>query len=352
VDTIADAGTASGFGAGSGTISLSNGNPGTTIFNGTGQTNRPFRAIENTNGGTPAVVVTTGNSVTLSGGITLSGTVASSRPLTVQVDGTGMLSETGSIVGTQTLLTLTKTGAGTFTMAGSNTYVGVTTVSAGTLIAANGDCFGGTPSVTVSASANMKIPTGVAKAVKITSLTANGTVDLNSAMLVNGGATFTDIRNKIITGYASQAWTGPGINSSSAAAVFADGSNPHKTAIGYAQGPAIIGATYQGQTVDANSVVASYVYYGDANLDKTVDTIDFNLLAFNFSQTGKFWVDGDFDYNGTVDTIDFNLLASNFSLVLAGQNGASGIGTLVPEPGTIGVVLLCGAGMMARRRRN
>src|SRR5262249_29886964 len=81
VDSIADGGTNSGFGAGTGSITISNGNPGTIIFNGTGQTNRPFQAIT-ANGGTPSLVVTTGNTITLTGGVSLSGTVAAnSRPL-------------------------------------------------------------------------------------------------------------------------------------------------------------------------------------------------------------------------------------------------------------------------------
>src|SRR5262249_18373084 len=58
---------------------------------------------------------------------------------------------------------------------------------------------------------------------------------------------------------------------------------------------------------------------GDANHDRHVDTIDFNILAANFSQTGKTFNQGNFDYSadGKVDTLDFNLLAANFSKYLA-----------------------------------
>src|SRR5262249_16248716 len=58
---------------------------------------------------------------------------------------------------------------------------------------------------------------------------------------------------------------------------------------------------------------------GDANGDRSVDTIDFNILVSNFGQTGKTFSLGNFDYDasGNVDTIDFNLLASNFSKYLA-----------------------------------
>jgi hypothetical protein len=57
----------------------------------------------------------------------------------------------------------------------------------------------------------------------------------------------------------------------------------------------------------------------DANRDHGVDTVDFNILAANFSQTGRTFSQGNFDYDsaGSVDTIDFNLLAANFGKALA-----------------------------------
>src|SRR5207237_5179457 len=93
-------------------------------------------------------------------------------------------------------------------------------------------------------------------------------------------------------------------------------------------------ATFSGQTVDNTSLLTRYTYFGDANLDRTVDTIDFNLLAASFGQSGKRWFNGDFDYSGTVDTIDFNLLASNFALSLPSMPAQSGTpaGALIPEP--------------------
>jgi hypothetical protein len=90
-------------------------------------------------------------------------------------------------------------------------------------------------------------------------------------------------------------------------------------------------------------VLVGYTLSGDANLNKTVDTIDFNLLATSFSQTGKDWFNGDFDYNSTVDTIDFNLLAANFSQSLPASSFA-----LVPEP--VAVSLALGGALLATRR--
>jgi hypothetical protein len=61
----------------------------------------------------------------------------------------------------------------------------------------------------------------------------------------------------------------------------------------------------------------------DANRDRSVDTVDFNILAANFSQSGKTFSQGDFNYDGTVDTIDFNLLASNFGKTLAAASATA-----------------------------
>ena len=48
-----------------------------------------------------------------------------------------------------------------------------------------------------------------------------------------------------------------------------------------------------------------------------MDTVDFNILAASFSQSGKTFSQGDFNYDGSVNTIDFNLLAANFSKSLS-----------------------------------
>ncbi len=67
---------------------------------------------------------------------------------------------------------------------------------------------------------------------------------------------------------------------------------------------------------------------GDANLDGTVNTLDFNLLALHFSATGENWLQGDFNGDGRVNALDFNALAGNFGKV----TNSLALGTLVPEP--------------------
>ena len=77
-----------------------------------------------------------------------------------------------------------------------------------------------------------------------------------------------------------------------------------------------------------------YTLYGDANLDRSVDTVDFNLLASNFGGTGKRWSRGDFNYEQSADTVDFNLLAANFSKALPAASAGPAIAWQSPAYGT------------------
>jgi hypothetical protein len=55
-----------------------------------------------------------------------------------------------------------------------------------------------------------------------------------------------------------------------------------------------------------------FVLAGDANRDRSVNLLDFNILAQNFGQSGRLFSQGDFTYDGTVDLLDFNILANKF----------------------------------------
>src|SRR5439155_25445154 len=53
--------------------------------------------------------------------------------------------------------------------------------------------------------------------------------------------------------------------------------------------------------------------YRDANLDRIINTLDFNALAMNFNKMSKVgWAKGDFNGYDKVNTLDFNIIASNF----------------------------------------
>ena len=102
-------------------------------------------------------------------------------------------------------------------------------------------------------------------------------------------------------------------------------------------------------------MIVALTYYGDANLDGTVNMQDFNLLAANFGGSGEVWSLGDFNYDGMINALDLNALASDFGLsgALPGDLPV-GLDALVPEPGSIaliGVGLVTVLGSSRRRRQ-
>jgi hypothetical protein len=104
---------------------------------------------------------------------------------------------------------------------------------------------------------------------------------------------------------------------------------------------------------DGSKVTIAYTYYGDANVDGTVNTGDFNALAAAFNGAGD-WQNGDFNYDGVVNALDFNTLASNYGLALpsGGLSPSLGanLGTLVPEPSSLAGAALATCSLIRRRR--
>jgi hypothetical protein len=71
-------------------------------------------------------------------------------------------------------------------------------------------------------------------------------------------------------------------------------------------------ADVAGNTMASDAQTTFFVLSGDANHDRTVDTLDFNALAANFGKTGQDYAHANFNYDNVVDTLDFNILAANF----------------------------------------
>jgi hypothetical protein len=160
----------------------------------------------------------------------------------------------------------------------------------------------------------------------ITSLTFTGAGSLdmtNNRLFIDFGSA-TDpislIAGYIQSGYSSGAWTGPGIDSSSAAA------NP-SYALGYSDGiDGVVAGLAPGE------IEIAYTLNGDANLDGTVNSEDFTILSMNLNEAGRGWDQGDFNYDGTVNTEDFLLMSDNLNLA-ASQSAA--FGALAPGATTL-----------------
>jgi hypothetical protein len=202
-------------------------------------------------------------------------------------------------------------------------------------------------SLAVASAAKATVTANGSTVVRTNSLVLDGTINLaDNSMIVDytGESPLASIQAAILSGYAAGAWNGAGLDSSVAA------STPG-TAIGFAEAGTVLsptGGTFRNQSVDGTAVLIRYTYAGDVNVDGTVDTVDFNVLASHFGESGKSWQDGDANYDGAVDTVDFNLLASNFSKSLP---AAPGPGSLVPEPAAGCILALAALAACTRRRR-
>src|SRR5207253_5585291 len=81
---------------------------------------------------------------------------------------------------------------------------------------------------------------------------------------------------------------------------------------------ALVGATEwpigSGHTIDANSVVGKYTFFGDVDLDGQVTAGDYGVLDANLGSTpppGIAILSGDADFDGSVTPGDYGILDAN-----------------------------------------
>ena len=214
------------------------------------------------------------------------------------------------------------------------------TIQAGVTVTKSGDLVIQAP-LTIGTGGALVLASGPTTAFGAPSLGTGAKIDVKTnSMTVDyrGQATpAATINAQLASGYASGAWNGAGINTSSAVA--------GQTALGWKDDAA------------TQSILVKYTYYGDANLDGQVDISDLGALATAW-QTSAVWSQGDFDYSGFVDISDLGKLATNWQLGVGNPLGPSfdealasvGLaGVSVPEPAVMGLLGL--AAMMCGRKR-
>jgi len=82
--------------------------------------------------------------------------------------------------------------------------------------------------------------------------------------------------------------------------------------------------------------------YGDANLDRAVDFLDFQALLNHWQAANAGWAGGDFNGDGVVDFLDFQTLLNNW-------NPAGTFDLQVPEPTTLLLLGLGGLAVIGRK---
>jgi hypothetical protein len=95
------------------------------------------------------------------------------------------------------------------------------------------------------------------------------------------------------------------------------------------------------------SALRSWVHFGDANLDGTVNAADYTLWRDHLGQAGDFRA-GDFDGDGTVTMADYAIWKNNYGQT--GGGAGAGASASVPEPATWLLMTLGGLALVGMRR--
>ena len=80
------------------------------------------------------------------------------------------------------------------------------------------------------------------------------------------------------------------------------------------------------------------------------DKLAFSIMLNNYNDTGKDWAAGDFNYDGKVNITDLLAMLNNYNDTGGAATFSSTLA--VPEPTTMSLLGLGGAGLLARRRKN
>jgi hypothetical protein len=194
-------------------------------------------------------------------------------------------------------------------------------------------------------------------------LTKSVSVDTNSSVfditdnyLVvkhDGNSPLNQVTSLIKAGRGSGTWTGNGITSSTI--------DPALQAIGVVDNRLTHYPTFGGASVDGNSILVRATYGGDADLNGTVDFLDYGAIdyayAYNHPDQGPppatpmtGWQNGDFDYDGEITFLDYGFIDFVYATLNPEGGGVSGAAGAVPEPAAV-VLLGLGLGALVSRRR-
>ncbi len=168
------------------------------------------------------------------------------------------------------------------------------------------------------------------------------------------GTAYTGVTGLVQSGYAGGNQSGNGIYTSQSSAI-----NPQvltAIAVMSADEAGYAGGTFMGQPVASGDTIAMYTWGGDATLDGTLNGDDYFQIDSAIGAAGTIfgYHNGDFNYDGDLNGDDYFIIDSNINV---GQNSApfptssASPLTSVPEPSSIGALLIAACGVASRQRR-
>jgi hypothetical protein len=142
----------------------------------------------------------------------------------------------------------------------------------------------------------------------VTSLAVSGTGQLdvaNNVVVISYGNNpdpITTIADLLASGFNGGLWNGAGIISTTA-----------QTQTKYALGYADSADPGDPANLSVHTIEIKYTLQGDADLNGTVNGVDFGIVSANFNRSVTAWDQGDFNYDGIVNGVDFGEISVNFN---------------------------------------